>query len=254
MKRSIALVIFFICSFCLCFSEIALGETSYFIDELSMHVKIPDNLIVFTRDIDSDDENLSLFVLDEKDLEDHYKENNIYLNSIDPEGKYEIVITMIKDAGIHFLYDYNAYTNEQLNEFLQPLINELNSNNYGAEYTDAFIWNNHSQAKFIKIYFEYPNDNETAYCVQYYTIINGQAINITLHSYNGTITTENEKLMTEIVSSISFTHVLKKPSDTSKVIEDNIKSPLNEEITENDSCICQLKTIPYFNRKLGQLK
>lgn len=116
MKRSIALVIFFICSFCLCFSEIALGETSYFIDELSMHVKIPDNLIVFTRNIDSDDENLSLFVLDEKDLEDHYKENNIYFNSIDPEGKYEIVITMIKDEGIHFLYDYNAYTNEQLNE------------------------------------------------------------------------------------------------------------------------------------------
>lgn len=55
--------------------------------------------------------------------------------------------------------------------------------------------------------------------------------------------------MTEIVSSISFTHVLKKPSDTSKVIEDNVNSTLNEEITENDSS--KFTTLYAIQRSIG---
>ena len=66
-----------------------MGST-YDLEELGMSIEIPSDHVVFTRDIRSDDPNLSAYGLTKDDLFSPMLERSIYLNAWDKDVNYEI--------------------------------------------------------------------------------------------------------------------------------------------------------------------
>ncbi len=174
----------------------------YKLDELGMNISIPSNMIVFTQNIPKDDPNIELYGLDRDALIEQYKNGNIYLNAISEDTTYEIVITKATNDGLKELSDMNTLSNEELSSFLKELKTLYKSN--GITYQKS-NFHQHTQVKFIKIFFERSGqENDTVYSIQYYTVINGNAVNITLHSYNNPISSSMEELLSQIVDSAEF--------------------------------------------------
>lgn len=180
------------------------GTNTYILDALSMEISIPEDLVVFTRDIAVDDPNLAYFGLDRDALLEQYASTNIYLNALDKDVAYEVVVTMVTDSGLQFINDYNAFSDAELLSMASQL-----GEGYAAQgitYIDSEISKpDHPQVKFIKISIEQPFQDQTIYGLQYNTVINGNAINITLHSYSGDITDSMKAVLASIVASTTFT-------------------------------------------------
>lgn len=76
---------------------------------------------------------------------------------------------------------------------------------------DGYSVLNTDQAKWLRLNKTTALGAERVEMIQYTTIINGQHINITLHSYTGSIPSEDEAAFEEMIGGIVFTQVLEKP-------------------------------------------
>lgn len=197
MKRVLSVFL----SFCLaaCFltvSAFAAG-TTYELDKLGMSIELPSDYIVFTRDIKANDPNLSAYGLTKDGLSSLMQERSIYLNAWDEDINYEIIVTMLDSPFV----DYNQFSDTSLSAFISALETEYDGLGITMIRSEFY---QHSQAKFAKIYISQPNNGETAYGLQYHTVYNGKAINITLQSYSGKIDSSKETVLKKIVDSAHF--------------------------------------------------
>jgi len=169
----------------------------YQLYELDMSIAIPSDYVVFTRDIKADDPNLSTYGLTKNYMTNLMETKNIYLNAWDKDLKFEIIVTMIDSSLGNFA------------ELSESALNTLASSTK-TEYANAGITlityeiYQHSQTKFIKIYISQPFNGSTVYGLQYYTVYNNKAINITMQSYSGKISSSKETILKSIVDSAHF--------------------------------------------------
>lgn len=224
--------------FCLLPSHAFAANTIYELDELGMSIELPSDHVVFTRDIKANDPNLSAYGLTKDEMSSLMLERSIYLNAWDEDVSYEIIVTMIDSP----LEDFNQFSDTSLNQFALALKTEYAS--MGITFIRSDLYQ-HSQAKFAKIYISQPNNGDTAYGLQYYTVYNGKAINITLQSYSGEIDSSREAIIQNIVDTIhfdtepqfsappaqtrAFTYTDKDSGMTFTVPANWIESPLNED-------------------------
>ncbi len=192
----------------------AVVDKSYNIKKIDIKLTIPSNLIVFTQDTSPDDTSFSNFGLDGYSLIESFKNSNIYLNAISNDDFYEIVVTMLEYDGSKKISDFRRYNAYELRSFAKDM------DSLAADYKNITFLNyelyEHSQAKFIVFNIKQPDGYcGTAYGKQYFTIIGGRAINITLHSYNEAISTTQNNLIEEVVDSIEFGASYKKTVNTS---------------------------------------
>ncbi len=175
----------------------AVSTDTYTIDELDMSIAIPSDYVVFTRDIDANDPNLSLYGLTKDSMSSLMTSGNIYLNAWDSDVNYEIIVTMIDSS----LGDFNLLSDTTLSTLATSFESEYKS--AGITYIKSEVYQ-HDQAKFLKIYISQPNGDSTAYGLQYYTVYADKAINITMQSYSGTINDSEENILKSIVDSAKF--------------------------------------------------
>lgn len=182
----------------------AADTTTYPLDELGMDIRLPNKMIVFTRDLDDSDPNLSLFGLEKEAFLDSMISSGIYLNAVEADASAEIVVTMTENE----LSNFNLLSDAELTAIqdnLDSLYQDL-----GRIYLGSEVYQNH-QATFIKISFTTPDSEMPINSSQYYTIYANKAINITLHSYNGAISTEQALMLQDIVDSAVFKTVSSTP-------------------------------------------
>ncbi len=177
------------------------------IDELDMTIDFPPDLIVFTRTVDPDDPNLEVFNLKKEWIEDLFLKNNIYLNAISARITYEYYVTSSAGPELEAVDDFCRSTDAYLQSFIDS--EELWKKS-GHTYIQAEIYRNDRTA-YIKSYSEY-SDGEPRYCLSYYTVINGRAIDISLYSYDKAVTPEREAILASAVDSASYPG-LPVPSD-----------------------------------------
>lgn len=181
----------------------AATDDIYIIDELNMTISLPSNLVVFTRDFDESDPNIISSGIDVEYMRNLFEKSPIYLNAISTEPLYEIVVTMTTYSGSSDIYDFNQYTDTDLLGMAKELGSASQSS--GITYIKTELNGRYNdQAKFVKFLIKQPSQDQTVYGVQYYTIINGKAINITLHSYTGSITSDMESTISKIVKNTTF--------------------------------------------------
>ena len=197
MKKFLSTLWIFFLVFCfLPLSAFAASDT-YELDELGMSIEIPSDYVVFTRDVRSDDPNLSAYGVTKDELYSLMLERSVYLNAWDKDINYEIIVTMTASP----LEDYNQLSDTTLSGLVSALETEYAAMGITLIRSDIY---QHSQAKFAKIYISQPNNGETAYGLQYNTVYNGKAINITLQSYSGKRDASKETIIQIIVNSVHF--------------------------------------------------
>lgn len=198
MKKGIRLFVCAIIVLCilLTFISVYAQWQKYTIDDISLSVTIPDNYAVVTRDIDENDPNLTVFARTKDDMLSFMETSNMYLDAFDKNTNQEIVITGIDN----YLMDFNNVSDDMLREWMEELKSTYESN--GGTYIKSDIYDN-GQIKFLKVYLSQIVDNDTIYGLQYYTVYNHRAINITIHSY-AQITEELEEEMKVIIDSTDF--------------------------------------------------
>ena len=197
MKKCLSTLWIFFLVFCLLPVPAFAASGTYELDELGMSIEIPSDHVVFTRDIKSDDPNLSAYGLTKDGLSSLMLERGIYLNAWDKDVNYEIIVTMAESP----FEDYNQFSDTVLNGLVSALETEYAAMGITLIRSELY---RHSQAKFAKIYISQPNGGETAYGVQYNTVYDGKAINITLQSYSGQIDSSKEAIIQKIVDTVHF--------------------------------------------------
>ena len=94
MKKILSLILVLFILFP-CLTVFASGNT-FRLADLKLSVDIPSDLVTFTRDIKQNDPNLDLFGLSKAQMDSMMKDGNIYLNAIDPDVAFEVVVTKIE--------------------------------------------------------------------------------------------------------------------------------------------------------------
>ena len=172
------------------------SSTTYKLDELGLEVSIPSTYDVITRDTPVSSPIFKELGVSGKELIEQFKTTFIYLNAI-PKGVTgeEIVVTMAPND----INNFSALSATSLKMVASSWITSLEE--FGISILKYDIYE-HSQAKFVRIYFE--DTINSAYGLQYYTIYDSKAINFTMRSYSGGITSTQEQAIKNIVDTIKF--------------------------------------------------
>ena len=196
-RRCMRIYMAFILVLLLSTSAYAVNAVEYELEELGLTVSMPSDYVVFTRNISANDPNLGAYSLTKDGLSSLMTERNIYLNGWDEDVNQEIIFTMIDSP----LVDFNLYSDTTLATMATSFVSGYAD--MGVTVIKSGVYQ-HSQAKFLKIYISQPNGDSTAYGLQYYTVYADKAINITLQSYSGQITSSQESTLKGVVDSVKF--------------------------------------------------
>lgn len=235
-KRIIHICITLVCICVILALPVHAASNSYTIPELDLTISIPTEYDVFTLDMSSNDPLFSDYGTTKTDIESHFTASGIYLNAISTVRNEEIVITMTDSP----LTNLNGMGDTTLMTLASALVKEYA--NYGITVTDYDVYH-HEQLTFIQIYFH--DTGKTVHGLQFYTVSNEQAMNFTLRSYEGSVSSSQENTIYAIVDSIrlgyeveatptaeaapAFVHTDKDTGVTFTVPEGWSKATLNEQ-------------------------
>lgn len=165
------------------------------IENLNLNVSIPHSFSIINDNIPANDSVFEKLGISKSELLSQLKEKNIYLNCISKNNNEEIVVTMIPNS----ISDFNLLSDTSLEALGSALVDQYKSYNISVSKYEVY---QQEQAKFIKVYFQ--DSSQSAYGVQYYTIYDKKAMNFTLRSYEGKISSSQENTIKSIVDSIKF--------------------------------------------------
>lgn len=168
---------------------------TYHLYELELQVTIPNGYSVITRDTPASDPIFNDLGTTKSALVSQFETSNIYLNAISNTYNEEIVVTNMKNS----LSNFSLLSDTVLDTFAATLANQYTD--YGINVSKYEIYQ-HSQAKFIKVYFT--DTANSVHGLQYYTIYDGKAMNFTMRSYEGSISSRQETTIKTIVDSIKY--------------------------------------------------
>lgn len=177
------------------FTMVSAASNTYDLDELELKVTIPNDYSVITRDTPASDPIFSDLGTTKSAIVSQFETNNIYLNAISNTYNEEIVVTNMKNS----LSNFSLLSDTVLNTFASTLANQYKG--YGINVSRHEIYQ-HSQAKFIKVYFT--DTANSVHGLQYYTIYDGKAMNFTMRSYEGSLSSRQETIIKTIVDSIKY--------------------------------------------------
>lgn len=171
------------------------ASEEYEVSEMGISLEIPDEYIVFTRDMDKNDPAFADFGVSKETLMDQFDTGHIYLNAVLPSGNEEIVVTMEENI----ISEFNGLGETSLLMLASTLKDGYEE--YGISVSSYDIYH-HPQLEFIRIYFN--TTDKTTYGLQYYTIYGGQAMNFTMRSYDGPISGSQERTIQNVVDSVDL--------------------------------------------------
>lgn len=196
MKKTGVIVLSIVLVFAICLPmPVAASSHKYDISELGLEVTIPEGYAVITRDTPAGDPVFNALGTTKTAVISQFEASNIYLDAISDSANEEIVVTMIENI----IDNFTLLSDTVLNAMASMWVNECSE--YGMDVIAYEIYP-HSQAKFIKIYFT--DVEKTVYGLQYYTVYDSKAINFTMRSYEGSISSRQETAIKTTVDSILF--------------------------------------------------
>lgn len=197
MKRIGAVFLAACLALCLFSVSASAAGSTYYLSELGMQIDLPEDYIVFTRDTPADDPNFILYGISKEDMDSLLVQQSMYLDAITSTGDAEVVVTMIESP----LEDFNQLSDSTLKILASSFTSEYESMGITLLRSEVY---QHSQAKFLKLYISRSSEQGTVYGLQYYTVYDSKAINVTLHSYLGEIGPYEEGALLDIVDTVRF--------------------------------------------------
>ena len=196
MKKVIAVVLTIIVLLAMPFNlSVFAASNTYDLDELGLQVTIPNGYSVITRDTPASAPIFNELGTTKSELISHFKSSSIYLNAVSDTYNEEVVVTMTENS----ISNFTSLSDTVLNTVASTIVNEYK--NYGLNVSKYDIYQ-HSQAKFMRLYFT--DTGNTVHGLQYYTIYDGKAMNFTMRSYEGSLSSRQETAIKTIVDSIKY--------------------------------------------------
>ncbi len=211
MKRIIALI--FVLLSLLLFPIRCMADSTLSVDALGFSVSLPSALYVFTQDTSKSSAVWNAFDLDPSVFVEYLKENNIYLDAIAPDISYEIVIVGREKQSYKELFNLNLYEDEQILESLGSSTSST-VESLGVTMESMSIYRV-GDIKYFSSLGTQKTDGQIVKIKSYATVVNGKLIQITLRSYTGSISSQQEKIIKQVVDSVCFKEILTKPSYSS---------------------------------------
>lgn len=181
---------------CLTVISARAASENYTISQMDLTVSIPSSYDVFTRNMPNNSPLLSEYGISHSDLVKQFAAGSTYLDAVAPDGSEEIVVTMMEED---ILSDFNGLGDTTLLTLASALKDEYSD--YGLSISSYDIYH-HQQLEFIRIYFS--AIDRSTHSLQYYTTYDGKAMNFTIHSYVGSISSAQEKTIKDIVDSVNL--------------------------------------------------
>lgn len=172
--------------------------------EMGMKIEVPEEYYDLKAGIDKNDTKITYYETVLKttkdELKSQYMQNGIVYNGISSNLSKELIIAVIENARTKSNYHLASLDNAEIEDIKQEIVNAAN----GAQKQEQEVYEKNG-IKYIYTIFK----SGTTTIYQYYTIVNGMAITITLNSKYSNVKQEELK---EIVDTIQFDEILEKPS------------------------------------------
>lgn len=169
---------------------------TYTLDEIGVNISFPSDFDVFTRNMSNNSPALLDYGLTAEEVNEILISGNFFADAYSADGMKEIAVTMIGST----ISDFSVWDDNTLNFMASMWVEEFEKN---GTLVDKYDIHHNGPITFVRLWERATND-PNLYGLQYYTTYNFQAINITMYSYNGAITSADEKLMLEIANSAVF--------------------------------------------------
>lgn len=196
MKKVLSAICLLILLISLTVPAHATAETH--LEELEMLLTLPSGYDVFTRNMDENDPLFVKYQMSKSQFDSLASSQNIYLDAFSMVSNAEIVVTMTPTS----LESILGLSDLSLMSMGSMMVETFSQ--YGVTVQNYEVYH-HPQISFLKVY--YYLESIDRYSLQFYTINNFQAINITMHKSSGRITTALEADMEAVLSSVVFSNI-----------------------------------------------
>ncbi len=189
------------------------ASNDHYVEEMGVTVSVPEEYFILTRKTPANDPVFSQFNLTKDYIDQLFTTNYIYLNAITTQHSEEIVVTMIPNIAIS---DLSTMNNDAINALRQTLVAEYASLGVQVSSSEIYLQNG---IKFIKVYFYNPAAGSNG--LQFYTVYKNRAMNFTMHSYEGALTSRQENIIINLVKSLRIDGKTATPDTTEPTIGQN---------------------------------
>ena len=170
-----------------------MADSSVKVNDLGFSVSLPDDLYVFTQDMDINSNVWDMFDVDPTTFIDYLKTNSIFLDAVAPDGTYEIVIIGRQGQSYQEIFNLNSLSDTDVLKDLSASM-ESAATQLGLEIKDTEIYKTGNIN-----YFSFSGSQLTAEqsveIKSYITVVNGESVQITLRSYAGALSNSQEALI-----------------------------------------------------------
>lgn len=211
MKRNIALICVLLSL--LLFPIRCMADSTTSIDALGFSLSLPSDLYVFTQDTSESSTAWKAFDLNPSVFIEFLKDNNIYLDAVAADVSYEIVIIGRERQSYKELFNLNLYEDEQILDLLGSSDSSA-AESLGLTFESESIYKV-GDIKYISSLGTQKTDGQIVWIKSYMSVVNGKYFQIMLRSYTGALSSQQEKLIKEVVDSVHFKEILSKPSNSS---------------------------------------
>lgn len=189
----------------------------YSLDELHMKISMPDDYIVLTRDIKELPDVFAESGQTVADMQKDFEAKHIYLEALKADFTDEIIITMTSQDQI---YDMQTASETDLDKIAKAMLDlQANKNDEAQEILDTqgvekmqfldYTYSRYPEVTYLKL-----NKKMTQTGIdmeinglQYFTVKNGQSVNIVMNSYTGPLTDDQKNQLDQMVKTANYENI-----------------------------------------------
>lgn len=174
------------------------------LEDLRLHVAVPEGFVVFTRETSSNDPSLQTLGIDFNELYRSFQQKSVYLSAVGVSPYTEINISMRSDdntKGAESYKDMEAAALENLGAQFLALGEAVDGRECG--FTGFSLYEN-EQAAYLVFDIGGGADGEVISGLQYQTIVNGQNVNFTMIVHAGALPAGRMEALRRMVDESEF--------------------------------------------------
>lgn len=181
-------------------------------ESIKMNIELPKDYYDLKDGIDSNDSKITFYETmlktTKEDMAEQFEQNSVLYNGVSSNLSKQIILAESQNRLTKKIFHLNTATEKQMEE-VKAGLNEL-AKNQNMEVTSQEIYENSG------ITFVYSVINNSPLTIhQYYTIVNGKGITISLNSSYSNV---QGKELKDVVDTITFQQLEEKPADFTNYI------------------------------------
>lgn len=182
-------------------------------ESIKMNIELPKDYYDLKAGIDNNDSKITFYEtyimkMKKEDLKEYIEQNSILYYGVSSNGSKQLILAEAQNSLTKKIFHLNTATEKQMLEVKEGL-NEL-ATNQNMEVTSQEVYQNNG---ITFVYSIIKNNSLTIY--QYYTIVNGKGITISLNSSYSNV---QEKELRDVIDTITFEQIEEKPTDLTNYI------------------------------------